>query len=232
MPSSSDFSVESLQASAFFPAGIPFVSSKAVGAVLKHFAHLFDGELQVLPIPDDVPPSVPRVILAGGNNRRRFHAGPSRVDCIMATPDDVPASVSELESIAKKYINELQLVPIRLGLVVTRACPIEDPAKTLIAAFCNATSQSAEGPFSRSATFEIRNHKQYQPPGLDYNVNSWVRCTCRKHGSNENAVVVVQDINTLPTDDRKFDDEMISRFFGAAHVAADEILARYFPGST
>jgi hypothetical protein len=229
MPSSSDFKVESLQASVFLPAGNKFSSSKVVGAMLKHFAHLFDGEMQVLPVSDDIPASIPRVILASANNQRKFTASTNRVDFIESAAADMKVSVVELTNLVATYVKEMEVVPERLGFVANRSCSESDPAHALISAFCNDSSQRPEGPFSRSSTFEIHNHKEYRPPLLDYEVNSWVRCSCRKRSNNENAIVVAQDINTLKHASHAFDEQKINQFFDAAHQAANEILSRYFP---
>lgn len=229
MPLFSDFRVESIQASVFLPAGTKFSSSKVVGAMLRHFATLFDGELHVLPIPDDSPSGIPRVVLGSADGHRKFNASASRVDFVETAPADMAASVTELTNLVTTYASAMAAVPERLGFVVNRSCPDSNPANALISAFCNDDSQRPEGPFSRSSTFEIHNHKEYRPQWLDYEVNSWVRCSCRKRTNNENAIVVAQDINTLATATHRFDEQAIRRFFEAVHLAANEILARYFP---
>lgn len=226
MPSFREFTLESLQASIFLPETNQFSKNKIVATILTHFANVFDGEMQVLPIPDEMPAEIPRVVLQSADGSRRFNAGKHRADFVNTSPQDLRESCQELSRFISTYVEEMGAPGRRLALVVNRSVPSNHPAQTLISAFCNERARN--GPFARSATFEIHNHKEFRPLGLDYEVNSWVRCTCRKTESNE-SIAVMQDLNTLAKDDSRFDEEQVGRFFSAASDALDEILARYFP---
>lgn len=195
--------------------------------MLRHFADTFDGDMQVLPIPAEMPPEIPRVTLRSADGKRQFNAALSRIDFIITSPESMHLAVDESSELVAKYSSEMGVTGLRLALVVSRTCPQADPAQALISRFCN--EEAKLGPFARSATFEINNHKEFQPRGLDYSVNSWVRCTCSKK-DKDSAILVSQDLNTIQKDIRSFQDSNIRQFFSAASIAADEILELYFPG--
>lgn len=212
----------------FLPEGVKFVSSKVVGVMLKHHAHVFDGEMQVLPIPDEMPAEIPRVFIQSADGKRRFSAGTTRADFVFNEPGDITEVAKWFAESIALYVSDMGANAKRLAFIVNRFCQREDPAATLISAFCN--EQAQVGPFARSATFEIHNHKEYKPQGLDYIINSWVRCKCRKSENSTPAIVVIQDLNTLAKDEKDFDEAAIHLFFRSACREANEILARYFPG--
>jgi hypothetical protein len=228
MPTSKDFSLESLQASVFLPESVKFVSSKVVGVMLKHHARTFDGEMQVLPIPDGMPAEIPRVFIQSADGKRRFSAGPTRADFVFNDPSDMAEAVRWFAELTSLYVSDMEANAKRLAFIANRLCQNENPASALISAFCNERSQA--GPFARSATFEIHNHKEYKPPGLDYTVNSWLRCTCRKSENSGPAIIVTQDLNTVSKDEVDFDEAAIHLFFESAYRESNEILAKYFPG--
>jgi len=79
------------------------------------------------------------------------------------------------------------------------------------------------------------NHKVYSPAGagIDYRINSWVRCkTAELETGHRPVIMVVQDLNTLASDaeTRRLTLEQLKRFFQMARLEADEIFAKYFPG--
>jgi hypothetical protein len=228
MPTSKDFSLESLQASVFLPESVKFVSSKVVGVMLKHHARIFDGEMQVLPIPDGMPAQIPRVFLQSADGKRRFSAGPTRADFVFDDPGDIAEAARWFAELTSLYVRDMEVNAKRLAFIANRFCQNENPASALISAFCNERSQA--GPFARSATFEIHNHKEYKPQSLDYIINSWVRCKCRKSENSSPEIIVTQDLNTLSKDELEFDEAAIHLFFESAYHEANEILARYFPG--
>ena len=76
MATSQDFMLNVVQESIFTPEHSGFASGKAVGTVLASFRDRFDGEMQVLPLPSEVPPEIPRVILQSGDGQWRLSMAP------------------------------------------------------------------------------------------------------------------------------------------------------------
>ena len=245
------FKLSFVQASVFTPENSAFVAGRVVAAVLRNFGDRFDGEMQVLPIPPGVrlplpPPSglpldIPHVVLKSSDGSSwQLTAGPVRFDCIRRSGTDnalgVGQAVEECVAVLGHYLHTTRTRAGRLGLVVQRVCPDEHPAQALISRFCNAESQNE--PFNRSATFEIHNHKEYQPnyQGVNYRINSWVRCQCAAVGANKTpAIAVTQDLNTMASDDDRggfnVEDvvEKTKDFYLMASNEAETIIKKYFP---
>jgi hypothetical protein len=240
-----DFLLDSVQATLFTPNPAAFASGRVVSVVLREFGERFNGEMQVLPLPLSVPPEVPRVVLQSGEGSQVvgggsqvLNAGPLRFDCVWnrGNTDTLPSLhevVCQCVQVLSTYVRETAAVVGRLALVVQRVCPNETPAQTLIERFCAAEAQRE--PFNRSATFEIHNHKEYLPvfDGVDYRINSWVRCRCGDvQAAQSPTIVVVQDLNTMAavSEQQCFSADAIEKYFSMASSEAEAILMKYFPG--
>jgi hypothetical protein len=229
-----EFAIGSVQTAIFASDHSAFVGSRIVAAVMRQFAERFDGEMQALPMPPDVPPNVPRVILQSNDGAWRLIASPARIDCYWTNLREealnLPQAVAQCADVLMSCIETRPVAAERLALIVQRMRPTEDPAKSLIQRFCNEDSQSE--PFNRSANFEIHNHKEYQPSALTYKINSWVRCQCTTiDPQSSRAILVTQDLNTVvaQADPLCFDTSAIRSFFSVAGEEADAIIGKYFP---
>lgn len=236
MPVWQQFTLDSFQTAIFTPDCSVFAAGRVVATILRRFGETFDGEMQALPLPSDVPPEVPRVVLQSSDGQYRLHAAPARIDsfwsAVAAKPGATLDLVKHCAEVHEHYVRETGVRVARLGFILRRIYPIENPAQALIERFCNAASQQAT--FHRSAAFEIHNHKQYVPRrgGIDFEINSWVRCkSALASPDNRPVILVEQDLNTRREDlDRaRFEAGQIGDFFAAAVQEADDVLDKYFP---
>lgn len=233
-----EFSVNLVQAAIFTVDHSAFSNAKAVAIILQKYGERFSGDMQALKLPSDIPPEVPHVILQSADGTWRMQMGPARVDAVWTNP--TPTSSVSLEEAASgcaemldHYVRESRAKVGRVALVIRRGCPVANPAQAPIERFCSEASQ--QEPFNRSANFEIHNHKVYLPQreGIDYQVNSWVRCkTAELEADNQPIVLVVQDLNTVASEaeTRRFTPDQLKGFFEMARLEADVIFAKYFPG--
>jgi hypothetical protein len=236
------FTLSSVLASVFTPENPAFAGGRVVATLLQRFGKRFDGEMQVLPssLTQSAPSGLdyPHITLNSSDGSWQVTAAPGRFNCVRSssgtdTALGVEHVTRECVEIVENYLREMRVSAGRLGLVVQRVCPNENPAQTLITRFCDADSQIE--PFNRSANFEIHNHKRYQPDhqGVDYQINSWVRC--QSSGTYEPnktpAIMVAQDLNTLAEDggQTNFDVERTTVFFQMASNEAESIIKKYFP---
>ena len=74
-----NFKVTALRLVAFTPDHADFKQSATLVAVLGKFAKRFDGEVQAIPLPGEVPPDFSRIQLASVDDRWGFAAAPSRI---------------------------------------------------------------------------------------------------------------------------------------------------------
>lgn len=238
MVASKQFAIVAVHTAVFTPDHGEFNSAKLVSAVFKSFPDRFQGELQALPMPGDVPPEIPRVVLQSPDKTWKVEAGPARISSFWGCPKgdeeaDFFGVVARCSEVQEAYVRETGVRVGRLGLLVTRVCRVDNPAEVLIHRFCNAESQIE--PFNRSANFEIHNHKEYAPqrPELSFRINSWVRCKTATFQEDGGPMIMVeQDLNTLATEsqERRFAPEQIRNFFQASAAESDDIFRKYFPG--
>jgi hypothetical protein len=231
-----DFTLDFVQA-VFFLQGHDYTPSQAVSRILKSSAGRFDGDMQVLPLPAEVPAEIPRVLLQSADSCWRLSMAPARIDSFWnrrAGRETLTLrdAVHECAILPLGYIGETGAHVARLALVLQRWCPDAIPSQTLIRHFCKEWTQ--EQPFRRSESFEIHNHKVYSPGtgGIDYRINSWVRCKSgRLLADNSPLIIVEQDLNTLTGEEppSRFDITRAEAFFRTIVGEADEIFNRYFP---
>jgi hypothetical protein len=204
---------------------------------MANFRERFDGEMQVLPIPSDVPAEIPRIIMQSSDGQWRLSMGPARFDSVWQ--NNTPSGTSSLSYLVQKcfevqerYVRENNIRVSRTALIIHRTSPCLNPAQDLIHRFCNEKSQRE--PFNRSESFEIHNHKVYllRADETGFEINSWVRCKAAKLLADSRSVILVeQDLNTVPkeSDSNSFDPDQIAIFFQKAALEADEIFRKYFP---
>lgn len=231
------FTLSSVQTAMFTPDHSAFAGSRVVATIMRQFGERFSGDMQALPLPPGAPPEIPRVVLKSSDGSQMVNAGPARFDYVWNRigPDawlTLRQALDQCVEVLEYYVRETKVRVGRLALVLQRTCPNEDPARTLIRRFC--TEESQQEPFNRSVTFEIRNHKDYTPvhEGVDYQINSWVRCKCGLvEPEKAPTIVVMQDLNTMAADleQREFDAHMIRVFFSMVCDEAEAIIKKYFP---
>lgn len=232
-----DFSIDSVQTAMFTPDRAQFSAGKVVASILRKFGERFDGEMVALPEATfaKLPPEIPRVTLQSVDGTQRLTVGPGRLDCTWsptaeASRPSLDSGAEPCVEVLTHYVEDNRVAVGRLAFIVTRTAPVANPAQTLIERFCKEECQTE--PFNDSATFEIHNHKEYDPrPG--FRINSWVRCQCGQVGPEKNPVILVlQDLNTLANDSPAdpYDAPRIRAFFQVAVAEADEIFRKYFPG--
>ena len=227
------FVVEQVQASLFLADASVFSSTKAIGTMLGTYPERLSGQLLSMPLSNDDPPEIPRVVLQSPEGGWRVQFSPVRMDAVrslLTTEEavDLEQAVHACRDMVTHYAQETGAAVNRLALVVTRRCPTEKPAEWLISRFCNEASQRE--PLSHSATFELHNHKVYAPLGQTA-LNSWVRCKSAAHTRDGPVVVVVQDLNTASTDEKErlYGPEDVTKFFDLVRTEADTIFDKYFP---
>ncbi len=234
----SDFQIGTVQTSIFNAEPSAFASGRAVKIMLREFGERFDGEMQALPLAVDALPQIPHAVLNSENMEWRLKMGPARIDAIWtrimdSPPDQLSKVAADLAKMVGHYVRAENISVNRVAFIVERFCRTTNPANELIKRFCNKESQ--QEPFNRSSTFEIHNHKVYSPrkPGIEFEINSWVRCkTAILEIDKSPIVAVVQDLNSRSEDAEKnrFQFDQFTAFVDTAVTEANDIFSKYFPG--
>ena len=235
MTSYRDFETIRIQAVAFFPKA-ELQPTKVIALLLSEFADRFDGDLQSIGLPLEIPSEIPRAILQSNDLQYRFEVSPGRLSSQWQSQGTAHLSLSnavgDCVEVLNACIKTAEPEIGRLALVISRSCSCEEPSQTLIRRFC--TEEAQLEPFNRSMNFEIHNHKQYAFPKFDPElmVNSWVRCkTAVSSPPDTKGILVEQDMNTRVEDSesRQFDTPEMVSFFDIAVEEANRILEKYFP---
>ena len=224
-----NFTLDSVQTTIFTPENSAFSAGKVLAVILAKYKDLFDGQMQVLPIPSMIA-DLPHVVLTSSDGNRQLSVSPSRMDSIWKnSTSDLGDVVRKCAEIQAEYVCKTQTSVGRIAVVVERICLLENPSEILVKRFCNGESQKE--PFNRSKSFEIHNHKEYVPKreDVEYAINSWVRCKADSNEGMPSAIRVQQDLNTLATETKRFEATGIDTFMSMAIIEIDEILRKYFP---
>lgn len=230
-----DLNIAIAQLVIYTPDVSAFSAPKALAVILGKYSHQYDGSVQALPLPEEIPPEVPRVILQSKDATYRLDVSPLRVtsyysmrdDKTQAEPEDILSNSIE---VLKHYVEGMEAQVDRLALVLTRVCKAENPAKLIVERFCKPELQSTI--FNKSENFEIHNHQRIEIQG--FSVNSWMRCKTGALIINNvpfPGVIVEQDLNTLVEElkQRRFKPEEIKKYFQVASAETEANLKVYFP---
>src|SRR3990172_6474466 len=124
MVTSKQFTLVAVQTAIFTPNHSEFAAGKSIGAILRKFPDRFQGEMQALPMPEEVPPEIPRAVLQSSDKTLKVEAGPARMNCHWSRPKDgespdLSTVVARCCEVQEQYVREMSVRIGRLGLVLT-----------------------------------------------------------------------------------------------------------------
>lgn len=234
-----EFSVHSIQAVAFV-SGEPVRPANILLHVLRHYGEVYDGDPISIPLPADVPPEFPSVILSSRDGSLRIDVARTMVSLTWAS--DTTSDSASLERIYAVFAERLtrifeEVVDAgkstvgRIGAVVSRRAVIENPGRTLARQFCRDEMLGEQGPLNRPEGFELHAHKVFELPS-EVNVNSWMRIRSVQDAENVYRYVSVQqDMNTLAEESTQhnFVGRELATILSEMSMEFDIVLERYFP---
>ena len=200
----------------------------------KATKNLFNGEPAILPLPDDAPLEIPRIILRSKDEKFNCHVSPRRLDFSLGqkkgenkrleeVQDDF---LSQLADIARFVKTELGVKVERLGIVVNSAMfPEESPVDFLMKKFLR--SGMIMDPHELNLNFL---HKFALG---DFKVNRWQRFSCvspkDKDTLEEARVLHIEtDVNTVPEIKYDFSAETIPAFCSQVFIFMESDLESLF----
>jgi len=230
----SDFNLVNAQAVIFTPDYTAFSVPKFLACILGKYAGLYDGNVQTIPLPEQAPPDIPRVILQSKSETLKLQASPSRVDSLLnnvlanKSPEEVFAACTK---VLEHYTQATEAQINRLALVFTWMHKKESSARLLIERFCKPELQTTI--FNKSQSFEVHSHEKTTLG--DFSTNIWMRCKTAElvTGNNSKQIIAIeQDINTLEEEATHiFTINEISKYFQTASLEMNRLLELYFPAS-
>ena len=197
----------------------------------------FNGEFISVPIPQDAPAELPRIILNSKDGLWKLEVSLMRTNLIFLKPSlDLVTDNDAIEfnTFAKKvfynYKKKTKIRIQRLAYVTERVTKIsgKSPAQYIADKFCKDNYLKA--PFNGTQSFELHSLKKYKFERFD--LNSWVRLksTNLLDKNRTPVLLVVNDINTLALQeapDNTFSLKDIQRFYNKIPDNLDSILKLY-----
>ncbi len=195
----------------------------------------------ILPIPQDAPPDIPRIILSSPDKTLNINISLQRTNLFCEMPIDISSesiNIEEYSNISSKFFScfkkDLDLRVQRMAFVCDRADFREDALDYIQNRFCNKDQIKKGRPFSNPKRFEIHSLKKHD--WESFHINSWVRLyflsvKMKNANSNEPIIMVKNDINTLSIEEdagSNFSEKNIKEFFEKAPSHIDDILQLYF----
>lgn len=233
----SEFKILSLLFTTFTPE-ILFKKNKILKYIMEDYSDKFDGDTISLPIPDDAPEDIPRLILSDKYNKFRFEIAKSRANFHILSKEP-PEIESNLESyldfylqLIKKYIICTSAIIGRMAVVKRKFVEKENSTNYLVKYFCN-NGLVKNKHFNDLNDFELNFRKIISIN--DIKVNSWVRCKNAqiKFGNKQilDSILVIQDINTLSEEleSKNYSIQDLKEFVDIVLSKQSDVLEDIFP---
>lgn len=192
---------------------------KVAEAIRSEMGDILNGMPTILPIPDDAPLEIPRIIYPSKDNKSVCNAAVNRFDFIYKLPEgeagikikdfqkELPARVSSLN---KLLFDKLKISSHRLGLILNyNALPKGGGLNFLKTNYLENSNDIA---------VELQLHKLTQGTIKGMNINNWIRLVASKKqlATGENHLLAISDINTSQTEKYDVTKEISTTFFGDA----------------
>ncbi|MBU3979476.1 hypothetical protein KJ980_03955 [Patescibacteria group bacterium] len=200
--------------SAFFLSSINVSDKLILASNLKSIlGEVLDGEPLILPIPDNAPHEIPRIILKSKNEEYELNISLSRVDFIFNNKSNAAIQYKKITEAVMKYLAKLSKVLIdkhsmstnRTGLIVTFGSDVKVIDKVL--ELFNVEFKDIKN------KQEIQlNLLQKQTVG-EFNVNNWVRIIAQKHDTSRQNYILLNDINIDIKDKKDLTSDLINKFY-------------------
>lgn len=235
-----DFKTYKFLASAFTPELNISNSLKIANLVVGIIGEYVGEEPSILPIPQNAPPEVPRILFGSTDKKWGLNISLQRANLFYTVdPASTEERISEEEfsSVASMFFGEYQkkltLRVQRLAFVTERSWIGDNALSYILERFCSKSQISENRPFYNTKRFEIHSLKKY--PWEGFNINSWVRIKFLpiKTGDDETApaILITNDLNTLSLNeaqDENFSDGQILKYFNEIPLELKNILKLYF----
>lgn len=230
-----DFQVATYQASMWTP-DVSVSGAKLLRSLPEEWFELFDGEPTVLPIPNDAPREVPRLLLASADEAWRCEVSSERVNVFWrrTSRDATEPTADEFFNRASGFLEAYKGIDDpragRLAGLVHRIVEHGSPAEFLVDRFCKP--EVSDGLLRDLDSFELHAHKRFNLSD-SFRVNSWVRSKtgfANEDGKSYPIVLLEQDLNTLNEElaERSFNVEELRRYFSLLPNEFSSILRLYF----
>lgn len=213
----SPFIIRSIQA-AFFLSNIDLSDKLNVANIVKNNLHPFlNGAPTILPIPEDAPAEIPRIVLTSVDSNLICNISPIKIDLIqknVSIKESIDKSIliffTNIDKLAQTITTKFSANSYRLGLAITY---IVDPS---IKGLDLLKTKYLSNP--KDISEEIQINKRLKGVIGEFEINNWLRLIA-KNGSKEKdkpQLLIISDINTLQTKKYSINTNNAPKFFDSA----------------
>jgi len=206
--------VTNIQVALFSP-GIDLSDKLALAQKVKQgTGTLFDGESIVLPIPNDAPAEIPRIVLRNKNNQISLNLSLNKIDFFIKpkSNNSLTNSSDEANKIYKSFLETLykdsSLVIHRVGHVFNLQAPVDNSVDFI--------SMHYFGDFKNGESWQDINFGLLKRDVIDEKLsNIWFRINPGKKQDGDldmKKIAIMFDINTLPKEIHKYDAGSILKY--------------------
>lgn len=195
----------------------------------------FDGELISMPMPQNAPPEIPRIVLNSQDGTWKLEVSLERTNIIFFKPlnlfvdvPDINAFGKFVQDLFKAYKIKTQIKVQRLAFVTERYCEIKDntPSQFIASRYCK--EEYLQNIFHNPDAFELHTLKKYQYEG--FHINSWVRLKSSNLADDVKTpiLLLINDINTFSEPIVNYSESDIERFFNLIPKHLEDVIKLYF----
>jgi hypothetical protein len=201
-----------------------FMSNEGIG-------NLYNGQPTILPIPQDAPSEIPRIILKNANESYACNISQDRIDFTFNRKDSYgtlqdasDTFLNYLISHAEVINNNLRVTISRVGVVITLLYPLKESSNKFV-----SEKFLKEHLFDNSYEVQLGVLKREQLAGFE--TNCWFRMITvrnKKDQSDDRALLIVYDVNTLPEKLLDLNRDQVSIFYNSSIKYVLDSLKIYF----
>ncbi|MBW2106361.1 MAG: hypothetical protein JRI26_10150 [Deltaproteobacteria bacterium] len=224
--------IEQIQLVLFSPGIVITNKPKLVSDINDALQGLFDGDPAILPIPEDAPAEIPRIILKSRDERYIFQIATKRVNFFYNyRPEDsliefpINGLYDKFIYICKSLIEEVHCQFPRAAQVTRWA--IELPGSG--AEYILSTYLREDALFKDPYDLELHCLTKENVAGCK--TNKWVRIKSARKASDpseNNLLTVLIDINTIAEEEYEFGDVLLTQFLNRSSNITKETISAHF----
>lgn len=205
--------------SAFFVGNVDLSNKLDIASKVNNYLkNLFDGDPTILPIPNDAPFELPRIILNSKNKLFSCNISPQRVDFIVNKSRMAAASDKAIDievEFMKHTISIAQIILEKLGWSINRVALISQFKSKPEGGVIPFLQKMLTDDFNKAAK-ELQLHSLKLVEINDFKVNHWLRLISQNGGTDKEFLLISSDLNTLQTEKHDIDEDNAKIFFEAA----------------
>ncbi len=224
--------IEQIQLVLFSPGIVITNKPKLVSNINDALQGLFDGDLAILPIPDDAPAEIPRIILKSNDEKYTLQITTKRVNFFYNyRPEDSPIEFptnglyDKFIKICKGFIEEVHCQFSRAAIITRWIIELTGSG----AEYVFSTYLQEDVPFKDPYDLELHCLTKENVSGCK--TNKWVRIKSARKASDpsqNNLLTVLIDINTIAEEQYEFGDVLLTQFLNESSDITKETIGAHF----